>query len=54
MGRYDERVRLYGPDELDEALRASGLAPEGPRWGGFFGEPYDERAPRYVRVARRR
>jgi SAM-dependent methyltransferase len=54
IGRYEERVRLYAPDELDEALRASGLEPEGPRQGGFHGEPYDESALRFVRVARRR
>ena len=53
VGRYEERVRLYTPDALDAALASTGLVPEGPRHGGFFGEPYDERAPRYVRVARR-
>jgi SAM-dependent methyltransferase len=52
-GRYHERVRLYRPDELDEALVAAGLVLEGAPLGGFFGEPYDEDAARYVRVARR-
>jgi SAM-dependent methyltransferase len=38
--RYDERVRLYAPAELEEALRVEGLGTR-TRWGSYSGEPFD-------------
>ena len=53
-GVFEERVRLYAPDELDAALETAGLSPVGPRYGAFDGRAFDDSAPRLVRVAARR
>lgn len=51
---FEERVRLYTPDELDALLTEAGLVPEGERLGGLDGVPFDPAtSPRCVRVARR-
>lgn len=50
---FDERVRLYTPDEVDALLVEADLELVGERMGHVDGRPLDEDAPRYVRVARR-
>ena len=49
----EERVRLYGADELDAALLAAGLVPTGPRHGDFDGSLFGADSPRLIRVAER-
>ncbi len=49
----EERVRLYGADELDATLFAAGLEPSGPRHGDFDGSLFGPDSPRLIRVARR-
>jgi SAM-dependent methyltransferase len=48
-----ERVRPYGPDALDDALRAAGLEPAGARRGDLDGRGWSPDAPRLVRLAQR-
>lgn len=49
----EERVRLYGAEELDAALLSAGLVPSGPRYGDFDGSPLGPDSPRLIRVAER-
>jgi SAM-dependent methyltransferase len=49
----EERVRLYGPEELDAMLRAAGLEPVGAAAGDYDGRPWDAASPRWIRVAER-
>jgi SAM-dependent methyltransferase len=53
QGEFQERVRLYEPDDLDALLAEARLSPVGPRYGDVDGRPHDERSPRLVRVAER-
>jgi SAM-dependent methyltransferase len=53
-GDWEERVRLYEPDELDDAIRAAGLDLLGDRLGDLDGRPWTADAPRVVRLASRR
>lgn len=53
LHEVEERVRLYGADELDAALSAAGLVPTGPRHGDFDGSPLGPDSPRLIRVAQR-
>lgn len=48
---FEERVRLYTPDEIDALLSEAGLAPQGPRYGSLDGTPFEPLSDRYVRVA---
>lgn len=48
---YHERVRLYGPDELEELLRGEGLRPRA-RFGGYGGESHGPGSPRLILVGR--
>jgi SAM-dependent methyltransferase len=50
---YEERVRLYEPDEIDALLAKAGLVPEGPRFGDFDGSPHTAASRRLIRVASR-
>ncbi len=50
---YEERVRLYTCDEIDTMLAGAGLRPVGDPLGDVQGRPFDENAPRLVRVAER-
>lgn len=52
-GDIQERVRLYGPDEIDRLLGLAGLEPEGARLGDVDGTLLSPTSPRFVRVARR-
>jgi hypothetical protein len=52
-GEVSERVRLYGPEEIEALLVEAGLDPVGERLGGLDGRPFHASAPRFVRVARR-
>lgn len=47
-----ERVRLYGPDELERLLARHGLRTEA-RFGDYDGSPYGETSPRVILVGRR-
>lgn len=50
---YEERVTLYGSEELRGLLRAVGLAPER-EWGEYDGSPFDAaRSSRLVILSRR-
>jgi SAM-dependent methyltransferase len=48
---FEERVRLYTCAEIDDLLAEAGFVPSGRPLGGVDGEPFDERAPRLVRLA---
>ena len=48
---YEERVRLYEPEEIDALLREAGLEPVGDRLGDLDGTPFTPQAQRQVRVA---
>lgn len=50
---YEERVRLYSPDGIDEALRNAGFALVNERYGDLEGSPWTASSPRCVRVAER-
>lgn len=50
---FEERVRLYTPDEVDALLVEAGLEPVGERMGHVDGRPLDAASSRYVRLARR-
>ncbi len=50
---YEEDVRLYTPEEVDELLVEGGLELQGDRLGDFDGTPFGPDAPRLVRIARR-
>lgn len=50
---YEERVRLYTADEVDDLLREAGLEPIGDRLGGFDGAPFGPEAARLLRVCQR-
>ncbi len=50
---FEERVRLYTADEVDALLTEAGLTPVGERLGNVQGAPFDDQAPRLVRVAQR-
>ena len=50
---YEERVRLYAPDELRHALGSSGFSTE-ESWGDYRGATFDvERSARCILLARR-
>ncbi|MFV1958603.1 MAG: class I SAM-dependent methyltransferase [Planctomycetota bacterium] len=54
LASYEERVRLYTPEEVDGLLQDAGFELLGPARGSLEGDPYDaEASPRFVRVARR-
>jgi SAM-dependent methyltransferase len=48
---YEERVRLYEPEEIDALLGEAGLEPVGERLGDLDGAPFTPQAERQVRVA---
>jgi len=50
--RFQERVRLYGPDELAALLADAGLEVTG-RYGNYDGGPLEPSAPRVILVAAR-
>ncbi len=50
---FEERVRLYTADEVDALLTEAGLTPVGEPLGSLQGAPFDDQAPRLVRVAAR-
>ena len=50
---YEEDVRLYTPDEIDEMLIETGFRLEGQRLGEFDGSPFDPDSPRLIRIASR-
>jgi len=50
---FEERVRLYQPDELGTLLRAAGLRVEA-RFGGYDGQPSGPQAERTLVAGRRR
>jgi SAM-dependent methyltransferase len=52
-GEFEERVRLYEPDEVDALLSEARLTPIGPRYGHLDGRPFGPTTPRLVRVAER-
>ena len=47
---FEERVRLYTPDELDALLSAAGFSPVGEPMGDVDGAPLDALSPRLIRV----
>jgi SAM-dependent methyltransferase len=49
---FEERVRLYEPDELGALLRAAGLRVDA-RFGGYDGQPVDARSERTLLAGRR-
>jgi SAM-dependent methyltransferase len=51
QAQFEERVRLYTREELDQMLAAAGLVPTGEPLGDVFGAPFGPDAPRLVRVA---
>ena len=53
LASFEERVRLYTPDEVDGLLEEAGFALRGERLGDVHGAPFDAEAARYVRVAER-
>ncbi|HWC72300.1 MAG TPA: hypothetical protein VG454_00075, partial [Gemmatimonadales bacterium] len=50
--RFQERVRLYGPDELGALLREAGLHVTA-RFGNYDGAPPGPQAPRVILMATR-
>lgn len=50
---FQEDVRLYTPDEIDDLLVEAGFALEGEPHGDFDGSPFDAASPRLIRIARR-
>jgi SAM-dependent methyltransferase len=50
---FEERVRLYEPDEIDGLLESSGLRILGARLGDVTGVPWSWATPRLVRLAER-
>jgi SAM-dependent methyltransferase len=50
--RYEERVRLYEPEELEELLREAGLSVAA-RFGGYDGQPLDPDSERVLLAGRR-
>ena len=51
--QFEERVRLYTPDEVDALLTEAGFTPVGERLGDLDGAPFNAQASRLVRVAQR-
>jgi len=51
--QFEERVRLYTADEVDDLLTEAGFTPVGDRLGDLGGAPFSAGAPRLVRVAQR-
>ena len=50
---YEERVRLYTPDDVDALLAEAGFEPASDRFGDFELTPYRPDAPRLVRAYQR-
>ena len=48
---FEERVRLYEPEELESELRRAGLVPE-TRYGNYAGRPFGPEAPRLIIAGR--
>jgi SAM-dependent methyltransferase len=48
---FEERVRLYSADEIDDLLVSAGLVPVGDRMGDVGGSPVSPTADRLVRLA---
>ena len=48
--QFVERVRLYGPEELETILTRAGLVP-GARFGGYDRAPYTRASPRCIVLA---
>jgi SAM-dependent methyltransferase len=53
VASFEERVRLYTPDEVDALLVEAGFALRGDRMGDVHGATFNAEAARYVRVAER-
>ena len=53
LSSFEERVRLYTPDEVEALLTEAGFSLVGERMGHVDGRAYDAEAPRFVRVAER-
>ncbi|MDF1700189.1 MAG: class I SAM-dependent methyltransferase [Planctomycetota bacterium] len=53
LAEFEERVRLYTPDEVEALLSESGFALLGDRMGDVQGAPHDASAGRFVRLAER-
>lgn len=49
---FEERVRLYEPEELEGQIRSVGFEPL-ERWGDYSGAPFAERSPRCIVRSRR-
>ena len=53
VAEYEERVNLYGSEELRDLLGAAGLAVRG-EWGEYDGAPFDpDRSSRHVFLSRK-
>lgn len=50
---FEECVRMYTADEIDDLLRGSGFEPVGDRAGDFDGTSFGPDSPRFLRVVRR-
>ncbi len=53
VASFEERVRLYTPDEVDALLVEAGFSLRGDRMGDVHGAAFGAEAARYVRVAER-
>lgn len=53
VSSFEERVRLYTPDEVDALLVDAGFVLHGDRMGDVQGATHNAEADRYVRVAER-
>jgi SAM-dependent methyltransferase len=54
LATFEERVRLYTPDEVDALLEEAGFRLRGERLADVDGTPFDAEATRLVRVAETR
>ena len=53
VAEYEERVNLYGPDELQKLLAGAGLVVRD-EWGEYDGTPFDRDASsRHVFLSRK-
>lgn len=53
LAAFEERVRLYTPDEVEALLGEAGFTLRGERLGDVHGAAFDADAARFVRVAER-